>query len=212
MCAQHCRRIRLASLALAALLSLAGCATPKPALEQANHTARLMSLMEIQLGEFRRVQAAAENSRIESIREQQAVVTKLDAAASLDAQARKSAGDKVQEGLRQRVLADADNVAAIRARAAQSQAEAGKKLDALLAPLPSTKADVAAAQAKVAQMGTELTSEERVKGLLEFAKAIADNVKENKKKIEEAQDKARAADAMTKAAAEADANSVASVR
>lgn len=207
---QRFRRIRLPLLVLAALL--AGCATPKPALEQANHTARLMSLMEIQLGEFRRVHAAAESARLGSIREQQSVVTALETAAALDAQARTSAGDKVQEPLRQKILGDADGVAAIRARALQSEADADKRLDALLAPLPSTRADVTSAQAKVALMGTELPPAERFKELLDFARAIADNVKDNKKKIEEAQAKAGAADGSTKAAAADDAKSVGKVQ
>lgn len=209
MRAQSFRPTGLALLALAALLTLAGCATPKAALDQANHTAGLMSLMEVQLGEFRRVQAAAENARLASIREQRSVITALETAAALDAQARKSAGDKVQEPLRQKILADADGVAAIRARAIQSEVDAGKRLDALLAPLPSTRAGTMSAQVKVAEMGTELPREERFKELLDFGRTIADNVKDNKKKIEEAQAKAGAADAATKAAAANDAKSVA---
>ena len=54
-------------LALASA-GLSSCATSPVALEQANHTVGLMSLLDKQLSDFRRVQAAAEAARLDSRR------------------------------------------------------------------------------------------------------------------------------------------------
>ena len=188
------RGVRRACLLLAvALMGLAGCTTNPVALEQANHTVRLMSLMDEQLAEFRRLQGAAEQARVQSLIRQKSKVRLVEETASLDMQAASSAGDTTIEPFAKKMLTNADTLANVKARSTAQQAAYAAKLDALLTPLPSTTASVALAQAKAALMGRELDSATRFKEIQAFVTELAENVKANRKKIDEA--KAAAAEA-----------------
>ena len=185
-----------AALPLAVLT--AACSTPQPALDQANHSMKLVSLLETQLSEFRRLQAAAEQARLDSLRQQRAALTFIDSAAQLDIAASKSAGDTVREALATKMLSDADGVTTIRARALTATSAYDAKVKTLLSPLLSTIAATTDVQAKMAAMGTELSTDTRFAELNDFAKDIRDNIEANKKKIKDAEDKAAATEAAVK--------------
>lgn len=194
------------TLLMLAALCLVGCTTSPVALEQANHTVRLMSLMDEQLSEFRRLQGAAEQARVQSLVRQKSKVQLVEETASLDMNAAKSAGDTTKEPFAKKMLADADALAEVKTRSVAQQAAYATKLGALLTPLPSTTASVAQAQAKAALMGRELDPEVRFKEIQTFVTELAENVKANRKKIDEAKaaaDNADKASTATEAAASA---------
>jgi membrane protein involved in colicin uptake len=193
------------NLLLLSVLSLAGCTTSPVALEQANHTVRLMSLMDEQLSEFRRLQGAAEQARLQSLVRQKNKVQLVEETASLDTQAAKSAGDTTREPFAKKMLADADGLAEVKARSVGQQAAYATKLGALLTPLPSTTASVAQAQTKAALMGRELDSAVRFNEIQLFVTELAESVKANSKKIDEAKAAAAKADNADKATTAADA-------
>jgi hypothetical protein len=166
---------------------LAACSTPQVALDQANHSAKLVSLLEMQLAEFRRVQSASEQARLDSLRRQRAALIAIDSAAQLDISASKSAGDTIREALASKMLSDADGVSAVHARAASAKETYDERLSALLSPLPATTAAMTEVQAKMAAMGTEIPREKRYAEFLTFAKDIRDNIEANKKKIKDAE-------------------------
>lgn len=185
-------------LLMPAVLFLAGCTTSSVALEQANHTVRLMSLMDEQLTEFRRLQGAAEQARVQSLVRQKSKVQLVEETASLDMNAAKSAGDTTREPFARKMLADADALAEVKTRSVAQQAAYATRLGGLLMPLPSTTASVAQAQTKAALMGRELDPEVRFKEIQTFVSELAENVKANKKKIEEAKAAADKADNVDK--------------
>jgi len=188
-----------------AVIVLTGCSTSPAALEQANHTVRLMSLMDEQLSEFRRLQGAAELARVQSLIRQKSKVQLVDETASLDILSAKSAGDTTREPFAREMLADADGLAAVKAGSVAQRAAYATELGALLTPLPSTTAGVAQAQTKAALMGRELDSELRFKEIQAFVTELTQNVKANSKKIDEAKAAAAKADNVDAAATAAEA-------
>ncbi len=198
-------RFPAAGLAALGLLVVAGCSTPKAALEQANHTTKLMSQLDLQLDQFRFVIGAAEQARLGSMLEQR---TYLDEAAMRDrltAIIKQSAGDTEEEPLKKKLLAAADFMGAMEPSLAQSQKDDKARLDGLLTPLPSTSADMTAAQAAAAKMGTELPRSVRFDELKSSIQDIRDAVKADVKTVEDAKQAAAKTDQSVAAAAKADA-------
>ncbi len=170
-----------------ALAGLSSCSTSPVALEQANHTVGLMSLLDKQLTDFRRVQAVAEEARLVSLRRQKATLVRVDETATLNAQASKSAGDTTREPFYKKLLGDADGLAEVKARSQSKETAYADKLDSLLAPLPSPTASIAQAQTKAALLGRELDSKTRFEELQAFLTDLAESVKANRKKIADAE-------------------------
>ncbi len=170
-----------------ALTGLTSCSTAPVALEQANHTVGLMSLLDNQLTEFRRVQAAAQEARLDSLRRQKATLVRVDETATLNAQASKSAGDTMREQFAKKLLDDADGLAAVKSRSQAKATADADKLNSLLTPQPSTTASIAGAQTKAALLGRELDSKVRFEELQSFLNEVAESVKKNRKRIADAE-------------------------
>jgi len=195
---------RLTLVLSAALVSagLSSCSTSPVALEQANHTVGLMSELDKQLAQFRRVQSAAEQARLDSLRRQKATLIRVGESATLNAQASKSAGDTKREPFAKKLLADADGLAEVKARSQAAQAAYASRLDSLLTPIPSTTESIAQAQSKAALLGRELDSKTRFDELQTFLTEVAESVKANRKKVADAEaDAAKAAAAAASAPA-----------
>jgi len=174
-------------LLMMALLALPGCSTPQPALKQANHTAKLMGLLDQQAAEFRNVVGNAQDALTESMASRRESFARFQAATALDDRARTSAGDKRTAAIREQLLSDADFVASTKATAAAAPLDFKKQVEALLLPLPSTAAPLTEAQAKAVAMGTELSATTRQQELLDFLKAVKESIDENRDKIRKAQ-------------------------
>lgn len=183
------------------MLCLVGCATPDAALQYANHSTKLMSSLDGQLKELRRIEAASEDAQQEALAAQRSVLARLSAAAQRDRAASKSSGDTLFLGLHDQMLADADALAARReAMNAQDSAYAAT-LQSLMKPLPDATPAIAEAQTKMAAMGAELDRKTRVNELLDFAQAVKKSVDENKEKIKNAETAAAMAQSNAIAAA-----------
>lgn len=195
------RTVALGGLSATLGVAVSGCSTPQAALDQANHSTKLMSLLEIQVKEFRRVEQASEQAQKDAIAAQREFLGRLQATTQLDAAASKSSGDKQLAELMKLTLADAEEVSANRSAAASSNAAYVKTLAALLKPLPDATTALAGAQAKMAVMGTELDRETRSKELVTFVKEIKKNVEDNAKKIKDAETAAASAAAAAAAGA-----------
>ena len=61
-------------LLAAASFSLVGCQTAPVALNHANHTVQLMSMLDEQLTQFRQVQEAATQARVDSLNDQKSAL------------------------------------------------------------------------------------------------------------------------------------------
>lgn len=180
-------RTLLKAMCLATGGLLAACATPQAALDQANHGASLISQLESALGEFRRIEQNAQDARLRSLQDQLAAIEEVKKSTLRDARARTSAGDHATPALIARLQGDADGLAAD-AAAAQAAREANDAaLASLLGPLPSTAASTTDAQKKLAEMGSELSRETRLREFRSFAKAIRKSIEENRQKIAEAE-------------------------
>lgn len=177
----------------ACALILAGCSTPPEAMEQANHTVKLMSLMEQPLAQYRKTWTALETSRLQTLKEQRGLLTESGVAGERSRLARQAAGDTAAQALRENLLANADGIQAARLKAAEDKAAFDKKIDGLLQPLPSTAASVTAAQAAVGTLGTELPLKLRAKELLDFYKEVKAGVDAAEQKKTDAKDAANAA-------------------
>lgn len=184
-------------LALATLW-LSGCHTAPVALEQANYSVRLMSMLDEQLTEFRQIQSAAEKARLDSLAAQKSNLLRVSESSTVDIQAAKSAGDSTREPFAEKLLSDADGLAKLKALTVEQRKAYEEKLGSLLTPIPSVKTSIAQAQTKAALLGQELDRETRFAELQEFLTALGENVKANRKKIGDAKAAAAAADSSVK--------------
>jgi hypothetical protein len=174
-------------IALGVAASLMGCQTPPEALGTANNATKLMSLLDIQLKEFQKLQGAALNARKATLEYQKEKLLSSEVNTQLDIAASKSAGDTSREPLSKKLISDAQGVAEVRSKALGSKENYEQKLASILSPLPSTTAAITNAQEKMAVMGAELPKETRYSELMKFASEIKSNVDENKKIIKDAE-------------------------
>ncbi|HEY6509894.1 MAG TPA: hypothetical protein VIY56_17850 [Vicinamibacterales bacterium] len=164
-----------------------GCSTAPVALEQANHTVQLMSLLEEQLAEFRRLRGAAEQARVRSLADQKSSLQRVGESATLDVQAARSAGNTTWEPFTNKLLADANGLAEFKAGSLATQTAYATRLAELLTPLPSTTASIAQAQTKAALLGRELDAGTRFAELQAALSEVAENIKANRQKIADAE-------------------------
>jgi hypothetical protein len=182
-----------------------GCSTPQQALDQANHTTKLMSQLEIQLEQFQSVMTVAQKSRLDSIANQRQVLERQQMSARLEDIAMKSAGDTTEGPMREKLLTAADFIGGIDSSLAKSREADATRLRGLLAPLPSTAASMNAAQVATANMGTELPLKVRLDELAAAAKDIKGSVKDDLDKLKQAKAKAAVASAQAADAAASEA-------
>lgn len=178
-------------LCAVALTLLGACAT-QPAVDQANNTVKLMSLVDTQVRQFRQVEQAAEQALSDSLQAQQKFSSRLQVPAALDASAANSAGDTVRGPMQAQMLADADGVASAISAFGAAKAAQDQKFASLLAPLPNPSDSITDAQAKVAAMSAKLSLQTRLEELVSMAEGIKKDVDDNKKKIKDAQTAAAA--------------------
>ncbi|WP_431798343.1 hypothetical protein SGO26_29450 (plasmid) [Cupriavidus metallidurans] len=174
--------LKLFALGLS-LVGLAGCSTPQAALDQARNTAALTVSLSAEQREFRRVQTIIANSRIESIRRQTSELETYEAMARFDDRVRRVAGLdeelKVFKALRD--LSDSRS---------QDEVDLAAKLKAIddnlatiLTPLPESTSKVSALQKALLPLGEELSSTERTKAAVQFAKSVKEGLDASKQKL-----------------------------
>ena len=193
----------------AAVGLLAACSTPRPVLDQANNTARLLVLLQTQVAELRQLHMAALNARNEALFEREKRLKELVAMAELDEEASQSAGLSASLNLRKELLANADAVAQSSAALVTVAAESASVGQSALVAIPNLDKPLAEAQRKAAVLGTELSQKERREELLAFAQDAIDALKAAQAKVQAAKAAASGAASVASAAAVVDTSTTA---
>lgn len=177
---------------LASVLGIAGCATPRLALDVANNTAGLVSEMDKELREFRRVQGVQDRHRKELVREQaEAIEESQRTLAENDLFGAATAAPSVQ-ATEQSLKAMTVGLAAIDAKAQSDLAALDKRLAELTSPLPATTDKAVALQKALALMGSEVSAGVSLAEFQSFYKTVREGVEKNRQKIKDAEEKAAA--------------------
>lgn len=184
-------------LMMLAMVLLSACATPKPALDEANHGVALIAELEKSLAEFRRIETNSLNARAESIRDKKNAIALVEKTLARDMRTRAAAGDQASVKLYSSLIDSADAIAKEDAEYQAAIARNDATIAALLTPLPSTKEATSTAQAALADLGKELTPDERRAELIDYFKYVKASVQEARKKIDEAEAAASAAESKT---------------
>lgn len=184
----------------ALLVLLAGCATPKEALDSANNGALMTAAFDNEMANFRRVQADAAARRRDVIRYQNATALRVETAVAMDDRIKAAAGLQSQLAL-QKTLLDLSESRLLDEKTVDAKlAELDANMAKLTAPLPDNSAKLKEAQKAIAAMGVELSPSERFELAKLYVNATRDAIDATKKKISEAETVAAAAGAATKAA------------
>lgn len=168
--------------------SLSGCLATSPvASQQANNSAKILSALDLELTNFRAVQKSIQDARIESLNNQNLVISRVEYNEAIDAISIKAAGGANHDNLKKTLIENVTAIDALRVKTAASRSDYAAKVAALLAPLPNTSSEITSAQNKAVAMGTELDSSTRVNELKNFISEVQKNIKENRKKIVDGQ-------------------------
>lgn len=186
-------RLLMSSAATALALVLGACATPQAALDQANATAALAASFDAELAAYRKAAASVAQARLSSVRRQELLIAQL---AEIDAWNRRTAelaglGDV--ETRRRSLIALAESRERDEAATKQRLAELDAQLAAVVTPLPSASARIAALKQALAEMGTELSASERLQLSLDAVATVRHEVRKNRDAADSAQSKAQAA-------------------
>lgn len=173
-------RLLATFIAGAAAALLAACSTPQAALDQANATAGLVTRFDGELAAYRKAAARVAQARLEAIRRQEALIAQLSEVDAWNLRTARLAGLSDAEE-RRRLLVDlAESREADEAATRQRLAELDAQLASLVAPLPSSAAKLAALKRALADLGTELPADERLKLALDAVSTVRDEVRKNR--------------------------------
>ena len=173
-------------------LVIAGCSTPRAALDVANNTAGLVGEMDKELREFRRVQATLDRHRKDLLREQaQAIASSQAVIAENDLFGAETASGSSQATARA-LQAMTVGLAEIDSRTQADLAALDKRLSELTSPLPATTDKAMTVQKALTLMGTELSRDVRLAEFQTFFQTVREGVEKNRQKIKDAEQKAAA--------------------
>lgn len=179
-------------LAVAAALALAACATPPAAIQQANQTVKLTEGLRAELLRYQRnMELVAQRRDATQTRDNEAIAFVNRELAVLDGHRSAAGGDErsvmaMEERLRR----------AVETRRAALAAEDKARADAAAAIAQRSKAassapeKLVAVQKAMAELGTELSVEERLKIVTSFAADVKARLDANAKAADDAADKA----------------------
>lgn len=174
------KRLLYSSIGAMLALMLAGCATPQAALDQGNATAALAASFDVELAAYRKAAARVAAARLASIRRQEVLIAQLAEIDAWNLRTARLAGLGQVEDRRQSLVALAESRESDEAATKQRLAELDAQLAAVVTPLPSTSAKLASLQKALAEMGTELAVDERLKLALDAVQTVRDEVKKNR--------------------------------
>jgi hypothetical protein len=193
-------KLKVTSLTcLLLLLSvLAGCASaPQAELDQANHTAILMSSLLAEQQRFQTTKTAVAQARRDSVLGQRALITTYEMDSQLGDEVRKAVGkqdvikvETLLKDLSEKMLKEDQDLA-------EALATFDAELSKLLAPLPDSSDAIQKAQKQISALGEQVSVKDRLKITSDFAQSIKKSVDENRKKIEAAKSEAPASPAQS---------------
>jgi hypothetical protein len=161
---------------------LGACATPQEALDQANNGAALTAALQIELREYRQVQANVAKGRIDSIRRQASLLATYDADAAFEERIQRAAGRDDQLRLYSALRDLADSRAKDEADLQTKLAEFDAAYAKLLSPLPDPGNKLGTAQQTLGVLGEQLSFQDRAKMAADFAKEIKKAVDETRRR------------------------------
>ena len=170
----------LASIACACLL--AGCKTPQAALDQANNGAALSMSLQAELANLRTTQATIAKIRLDSIRQQTAMMAEYEADSAFDDRVLAAIGKTSESQLARELRTLADSRAKDDSDLKAAMAALDTNLAGLLDPVPSQSAGLAATQGAMAALGEEFDPKQRVKIIAAFAVDLKKAIDNNKVK------------------------------
>lgn len=172
-------------------LVIAGCSTPRAALDVANNTAGLVGEMDKELREFRRVQATLDRHRKDLVREQaQAIASSQAVIAENDLFGAETSGSA--QSTARSLQAMTVGLAEIDSTTQADLAALDKRLSELTSPLPATTDKAITVQKALTLMGTELSRDVRLAEFQTFFQTVREGVEKNRQKIKDAEQKAAA--------------------
>ena len=167
---------------------LGGCAsTSQSALDQANNGAALMLSLQAEIAQFKTVQTAILKGRIAGIKRQQSTMATYEIDFNFDEKLLLLAGKKDVVDLYKALTDLSDGRIRDEQVLDTKLAEISTALDKLLTPLPDASKDLTEAQKALAVLGEQLSVQERIAIVTDFAKTLDKAIKDNKQKIEDAQ-------------------------
>jgi len=176
-------------------LTLGGCRTPRPALDEANNGALSACQNAGEIKNFRSAQARIAQARLDSVRRQRVLLANYEAEGNFEERVLRAAdkGDAVK------LYASLKELSESRAQDAKQSQDKLAAMDTafakLLDPLPEPTKGLTATQKALAVLGEDLSARERVAATAAFAKEIRKTVEENREKIKEAEKTAAGASA-----------------
>lgn len=195
------KRFICSSISALLALLLAACATPQPALDQGNATAALVANFDAELVAYRKAVARVAATRLDSIRRQETLLAELAESNAWSLRTARLAGLGDFEDRRESLVALAQSPERDEATTKQRLAELEAELAALVKPLPSNSAKLAALKKALAELGTELPADEHLKLALDAVQTVRDEVKKNREAATKIQSKEPAAPAPASPAA-----------
>jgi hypothetical protein len=180
------RYINCAAL-LMALSLLGGCAsTPKPALDEANNAAALAAVLSAQIEKYREEQLRVLAFRIEGLRRLRQQITTYEIDSSFDQRVLAAAGNSSHAQLYAKLVELSDSRSADEKDRATQAAAIEDALKQLTKPLPGVSSELKATQDALAELGQELSVQERLKICAGFAQSVYKTSRDNVQKIEQA--------------------------
>jgi hypothetical protein len=176
---------------------LVACSTPKAALDQGNATASLVAAFDLELAAYRKAAARVAASRIAGIQRQETLLAELDEVNQWNLRTARLAGLGEFEDRRNSLVTLARSREQDEVATRQRLDELEARLKVLVKPLPSSSAKLAALQSALAELGTELPAEDRLKLVVDAVQTVRDEVKKNRDAATKIQAKEGAAPAPT---------------
>lgn len=170
------------------LATLAGCSTPQAALDQANNGAALSMSLQAQLTALRATQANVAKARLDSIREQNAMITRFQTASAFNDRVRTVIGDTAEKQLATDLRMLAESLAKDDKDLAAELAALDASLAGVLDAVPRSDAQLAATEKAMAALGQELRPEQRIRGVAAFAAQLKKTIDSNREKGKAAAD------------------------
>lgn len=153
-------------------LTLTGCALPQAALDQANNSANLMMAMQGQLDTLTGTEAFLTKVRKQGIESVQGRILSTKSLMTSDTRIMNESGQTEQTRLFALLQGLSDQRAQDALDLEASLAALDDQLTKLLAPIPSTAKQVAAAQNDIGALGVQRSTKERVSLVADFAKSV----------------------------------------
>ena len=168
-------------------LGLAGCATPQPVLDQARNTAALTTSLATEHREFRRLQDAIAQMRIQNIKDQLSMLARYQSTAKFDSRVSKIAGQSDTEDLAKKLQELADS----RIQDETELNDALKSIDETLAKvvttIPNSSSKTSVLEKALLPLGDELSTSERLQNTVQFAQQFKEGVDAASEKIKDSE-------------------------